>query len=106
MLSVGLKLRDELEKRGVRVEMTRDDDTFLELEERAWALIQEVEQLGGMTKAVESGMPKAEIEKAAGGRPGNLLRFNAHDPEVSGFGRCGGRLRRLLRCSSNVSMHD
>ena len=31
----------------------------------AWELIQEVEQLGGMTKAVESGMPKLRIEEAA-----------------------------------------
>jgi methylmalonyl-CoA mutase len=31
----------------------------------AQALIDEVEALGGMTKAVESGMPKLEIEKAA-----------------------------------------
>lgn len=31
----------------------------------AWAKIQEVEALGGMTKAVESGMPKLEIEEAA-----------------------------------------
>ncbi|MEQ9518929.1 MAG: methylmalonyl-CoA mutase [Parvibaculum sp.] len=31
----------------------------------AWAKIQEVEEMGGMTKAVESGMPKLEIEEAA-----------------------------------------
>ena len=31
----------------------------------AWELIQEVEELGGMTKAVESGMPKMRIEEAA-----------------------------------------
>src|SRR5262249_38603373 len=31
----------------------------------AWELIEEVEQLGGMTKAVESGMPKLRIEEAA-----------------------------------------
>ena len=34
----------------------------------AWKLIQEVEQLGGMTKAVESGMPKLRIEEAAARR--------------------------------------
>ncbi len=34
----------------------------------AWDLIQEVEALGGMTKAVESGMPKLRIEEAAARR--------------------------------------
>jgi methylmalonyl-CoA mutase len=36
-----------------------------ELMRRAWGLIQEVEQLGGMTKAIESGLPKMRIEEAA-----------------------------------------
>ena len=36
-----------------------------ELAERAWALIDEVEQLGGMTKAIETGLPKLRIEEAA-----------------------------------------
>jgi methylmalonyl-CoA mutase len=35
------------------------------LAEEAWKLIEEVEALGGMTKAVESGMPKLRIEEAA-----------------------------------------
>jgi methylmalonyl-CoA mutase len=35
------------------------------LTEKAWALIQEVEELGGMTKAIESGIPKMRIEQAA-----------------------------------------
>ncbi len=36
-----------------------------ELVEKAWALIEEVEQLGGMTKAIETGLPKLRIEEAA-----------------------------------------
>jgi methylmalonyl-CoA mutase len=36
-----------------------------ELAEKAWALIDEVEQLGGMTKAIETGLPKLRIEEAA-----------------------------------------
>lgn len=36
-----------------------------ELAEKAWALIQEVESLGGMTKAVDDGLPKRLIEEAA-----------------------------------------
>jgi methylmalonyl-CoA mutase len=39
-----------------------------ELEEKAWALIQEVEQHGGMTKAVAEGLPKHRIEEAAAAR--------------------------------------
>ncbi len=36
-----------------------------QLAERAWALIQEVEAVGGMTKAIEEGLPKMKIEEAA-----------------------------------------
>lgn len=32
---------------------------------KGWALIQEVEQAGGMTKAIEAGIPKMRIEEAA-----------------------------------------
>jgi methylmalonyl-CoA mutase len=36
-----------------------------ELAHKAWKLIQEVEQLGGMAKAIETGLPKMRIEEAA-----------------------------------------
>ncbi len=36
-----------------------------EIAEHAWQLIQEVEKLGGMTKAIEKGIPKMRIEEAA-----------------------------------------
>ena len=36
-----------------------------ELANKAWALIQEVEELGGMAKAIETGLPKLRIEEAA-----------------------------------------
>ena len=42
--------------------------------EAAWALIQEVEALGGMTKAVESGMPKLRIEESAARRQARIDR--------------------------------
>jgi methylmalonyl-CoA mutase len=35
------------------------------LTEKAWELIQEVEELGGMAKAIENGLPKLRIEEAA-----------------------------------------
>ena len=36
-----------------------------DIAEKAWALIEEVEELGGMTKAIEAGIPKLRIEEAA-----------------------------------------
>ncbi len=39
-----------------------------EIADAAWALIQEVDEMGGMTKAVASGMPKLRIEEAAAKR--------------------------------------
>ena len=39
-----------------------------ELARKAWALIQEVEGLGGMTKAIEAGLPKLRIEESAARR--------------------------------------
>ena len=39
-----------------------------DLAEAAWKLIEEVEEMGGMTKAVATGMPKLRIEEAAAQR--------------------------------------
>ena len=36
-----------------------------EIAKKAWELIQEIEELGGMTKAIEAGIPKLRIEEAA-----------------------------------------
>ena len=36
-----------------------------DIAEKAWKLIEEVEELGGMTKAIEAGIPKMRIEEAA-----------------------------------------
>ncbi|WP_420859308.1 methylmalonyl-CoA mutase [Marivivens marinus] len=45
-----------------------------DLAERAWALIEEVEEMGGMTKAVASGMPKLRIEETAARRQAMIDR--------------------------------
>ncbi len=45
-----------------------------DLAEAAWHLIEEVEELGGMTKAVASGMPKLRIEEAAATRQAKIDR--------------------------------
>ena len=42
------------------------------LADKAWTLIQEIEQLGGMTKAIETGLPKMRIEEAAARRQARI----------------------------------
>jgi methylmalonyl-CoA mutase len=44
------------------------------LADAAWALIEEVEELGGMTRAVASGMPKLRIEESAARRQARVDR--------------------------------
>jgi methylmalonyl-CoA mutase len=62
-----------------------------DLAEAAWELIAEVETMGGMTKAVESGVPKLRIEEAAARRQAavdrgdevivGVNRFRPADPD-------------------------
>jgi methylmalonyl-CoA mutase len=47
-----------------------------QIAEAAWTLIQEVEDMGGMTKAVASGMPKLRIEESAAKRQAAIDRGN------------------------------
>ena len=63
-----------------------------DLVDKAWEIIQEVEELGGMTKAVESGMPKLRIEESAARRQARIDRgddvvvgvnkYKVEDPEL------------------------
>jgi methylmalonyl-CoA mutase len=43
-----------------------------ELMHGAWKLIEEIEELGGMTRAIEAGIPKMRIEEAAARRQANI----------------------------------
>ncbi len=43
-----------------------------ELAHKAWTLIEEVEKLGGMAKAIETGIPKMRIEEAAARTQGKI----------------------------------
>lgn len=43
-----------------------------EIAEEAWGYIQEIEELGGMAKAIETGIPKLRIEEAATRRQGQI----------------------------------
>ena len=45
-----------------------------ELADAAWAIIEEVDEMGGMTKAVASGMPKLRIEESAAKRQARVDR--------------------------------
>ncbi|PTX56639.1 methylmalonyl-CoA mutase [Litoreibacter ponti] len=45
-----------------------------DLADEAWKLIEEIEEMGGMTKAVASGMPKLRIEEAAALRQAQVDR--------------------------------
>lgn len=43
-----------------------------EIADKAWEFIQEVNELGGMTKAIEAGIPKMRIEEAAARKQANI----------------------------------
>lgn len=45
-----------------------------QIADRAWELIEEVEQQGGMAKAIETGMPKLRIEEAAARKQARIDR--------------------------------
>src|SRR5690606_9196674 len=47
-----------------------------QLVEKAWKLIEEVEKLGGMAKAIETGLPKMRIEEAAAKRQARIDSAN------------------------------
>lgn len=59
-----------------------------ELMEKAWDLIEEIEELGGMAKAIETGLPKMKIEEAAARRQAridsgseSIIGVNKYRPE-------------------------
>lgn len=43
-----------------------------ELTKRAWELIKEIEELGGMAKAIETGLPKMKVEESAARRQAKI----------------------------------
>jgi methylmalonyl-CoA mutase len=95
-----------------------------EMAEKAWALIEEVEALGGMTKAVASGMPKLRIEESAARRQAlidrgeevivgvNKYRLDKEDPidilDVDNVAVREGQVRRLkaIRASRDQAACD
>ncbi|MFD4927758.1 methylmalonyl-CoA mutase [Peribacillus butanolivorans] len=88
-----------------------------ELIERAWAHIEEIEGLGGMAKAIETGLPKMRIEEAAAKRQAkidsqdetivgvNKYRLKKEDPieilEIDNTAVRESQLRRLSELKAN-----
>ena len=88
-----------------------------ELAEKAWKLIQEVEELGGMAKAIETGIPKMRIEEAAARKQAridsktdtivgvNKYRLEKEDPietlEVDNTKVREAQLERLAKLKAN-----
>ena len=78
--------------------------------EKAWALMEEVEAMGGMTKAVASGMPKLQIEESAARRQAaidrgdevvvgvNKYRLTSQDPiDILDIDNVAVRLSQIAR---------
>ncbi len=88
-----------------------------EIAHRAWKLIQEVEELGGMAKAIETGLPKMRIEEAAARKQAridakkdiivgvNKYRLEKEDPidilEVDNAAVRNAQLKRLQELKTN-----
>jgi methylmalonyl-CoA mutase len=88
-----------------------------EIAHKAWKLIEEVEQLGGMAKAIETGIPKMRIEEAAARKQAridssrdtivgvNKYRLAKEDPidtlEVDNTAVREAQLRRLAALCAN-----
>ncbi len=55
-----------------------------EIAEKAWALIEEVQELGGMANAIETGVPKMRIEEAAARKQ---ARIDSHKDTIVGVNK-------------------
>ena len=55
-----------------------------EIAHKAWDMIQEIEQLGGMAKAIETGIPKMRIEEAAARKQ---ARIDSHKDTIVGVNK-------------------
>ena len=89
---------------------------------RGWALIQEVEELGGMAKAIETGLPKMRIEEAAARRQAridsgnekiiglNEFRLDHEDPldvlDVDNTAVRNAQIARLEKLRANRNQAD
>ncbi|WP_410528305.1 methylmalonyl-CoA mutase [Sinomicrobium soli] len=65
-----------------------------ELAEKAWKLIEEIEELGGMTKAIEAGIPKMRIEEAAARKQ---ARIDSDQDIIVGVNKFRPEVKELLQ---------
>jgi len=93
-----------------------------ELAQKAWGLIQEIEELGGMSKAIETGIPKMRIEEASARRQAridskkdvivgiNKYRLEQEDPieilEVDNTAVRESQIQRLKELKKNRNEPD
>ena len=93
-----------------------------EIAHKAWTLIQEVEELGGMAKAIETGIPKMRIEEASARKQAridsgkdtilgvNKYRLNKEDPietlEVDNTAVRDSQLKRLAQLRAGRNNED
>ncbi len=90
-----------------------------EIANKAWELIQEIEELGGMTKAIEAGIPKLRIEEAAARKQAridssqdiivgvNKYRLEKEDPlQILDVDNQKVRLSQIKRLNSIKSTRD
>ncbi len=90
-----------------------------EIAEKAWALIQEVEELGGMAKAIETGLPKMRIEEASARKQAridsgnekivgiNEYRLEKEDPiDILAVDNTAVRLSQIERLNDMRSKRD
>lgn len=90
-----------------------------ELIERAWEHIEEIEKLGGMAKAIETGLPKMRIEEAAAKRQAkidsgretiigvNKYRLDKEDPiEILEVDNTAVRLRQIEKLNELKANRD
>jgi len=93
-----------------------------EMVNKAWELLQEVEELGGMTKAIELGIPKMRIEEAAAKKQAridsnqdiivgvNKYKLDQEDPlqilEVDNDAVRASQIERLTKLKSNRNTED
>jgi methylmalonyl-CoA mutase len=93
-----------------------------EIAHKAWSLIEEVEELGGMAKAIETGIPKMRIEEASARKQAridsgkdkiigiNIYRLEKEDPieilEVDNTAVRESQVRRLAQLRSGRNNDD
>ncbi len=93
-----------------------------DLAHKAWLLIQEIEELGGMAKAIETGLPKMKIEEAAARKQAridskkdtivgvNKYKLEKEDPmdllEVDNTAVREAQIKRIKRLKENRNEQD